>query len=84
MKEISSDGDLSTVDVIYPAHPFFIYYNPVMLEYLLLPILAYAANETHSTTLNYTLSWAPHHLGYYPVGNIEVLPRNMITACYMK
>lgn len=22
-------------------------------------------------SLNYTYIWAPHHLGYYPIGNIE-------------
>jgi hypothetical protein len=72
MKEISSDGDLSTVDVIYPASPLFIYRNPSLLELLLLPIMAYASNETMTPSLNYTLLWAPHHLGYYPIGNIQV------------
>lgn len=28
MKEISSDGDVSTVDVIYPASPFYLYHAP--------------------------------------------------------
>jgi hypothetical protein len=28
MKEISSDGDVNTVDVIYPAFPIFYYLNP--------------------------------------------------------
>jgi len=34
--------------------------------------MAYANNETAMPSLNYTLEWAPHHLGYYPVGNIQV------------
>eukprot|EP01102_Stenamoeba_stenopodia_P018990 TRINITY_DN7053_c0_g1_i1.p1 TRINITY_DN7053_c0_g1~~TRINITY_DN7053_c0_g1_i1.p1 ORF type:complete len:718 (-),score=181.78 TRINITY_DN7053_c0_g1_i1:51-1958(-) len=72
MKEISSDGDLSTVDVIYPASPLFLYQNPQLLQWLLVPIMAYANNETSMPSLNYTLEWAPHHLGYYPVGNIQV------------
>lgn len=28
MKEISSDGDVSTIDVIYPAAPLILYENP--------------------------------------------------------
>lgn len=40
MKEISSDGDLSTVDVIYPASPFFLYFHPELLQLQLLPLFA--------------------------------------------
>jgi len=71
MKEISSDGDLSTVDVIFPASPFFIYHNAELLKLLLLPILAYGNNET---SVKYNYPWAPHHLGFYPVGYI--LPKD--------
>lgn len=53
MKEISSDGDLSTVDVIYPASPFFIHQNPFLLDLMLRPLMAYANNETSSSTYNY-------------------------------
>jgi hypothetical protein len=59
MKEISSDGDVSTVDVIYPSSPFWLYLQPEILRDLLLPILAYANNET---SIEYNLPWAPHHL----------------------
>ena len=59
MKEISSDGDVSTVDVIYPSSPFFLWLRPELLRDLLLPVLAYANNET---TIDYNLPWAPHHL----------------------
>lgn len=38
-KEISSDGNMNTVDVIYPAFPFFLYTNPKWLAYLLEPLL---------------------------------------------
>lgn len=38
-KEISSDGNMNTVDVIYPAFPFFLYTNPRWLAYLLEPLL---------------------------------------------
>lgn len=36
-KEISSDGNMNTVDVIFPAFPFFLYTNPRWLAYLLEP-----------------------------------------------
>jgi hypothetical protein len=32
IKEISSDGDLSTVDVIFPASTLFLYTNPYLME----------------------------------------------------
>lgn len=38
-KEISSDGNMNTVDVIYPSFPFFLYTNPRWLAYLLQPLL---------------------------------------------
>jgi Domain of unknown function (DUF5127)/Domain of unknown function (DUF4965)/Domain of unknown function (DUF1793)/Ricin-type beta-trefoil lectin domain-like/Domain of unknown function (DUF4964) len=41
LKEISSDGNVSTVDVIYPAFPFFLYSNPDLVQLLLNPILTY-------------------------------------------
>lgn len=42
LKEISSDGNVSTVDVIYPASPAWIYADPAYLGMLLEPLLAYA------------------------------------------
>lgn len=38
-KEISSDGNMNTVDVIYPAFPFFLYTNPRWLAYVLEPLI---------------------------------------------
>lgn len=38
-KEISSDGNVNTVDVMYPAMPFFLYANPELLKYNLNPLL---------------------------------------------
>jgi hypothetical protein len=38
-KEISSDGNMNTVDVIYPAFPFFLYTNPKWLAWLLEPLI---------------------------------------------
>lgn len=34
-KEISSDGNVNTVDVLYPATPFFLWANPDMIKYTL-------------------------------------------------
>ncbi|CAF0829870.1 unnamed protein product [Rotaria sordida] len=68
MKEISSDGDVSTVDVIFPSSPFFLWLHPEILRDILIPVLAYANNET---TIDYNLAWAPHHLGTWPVCDIS-------------
>lgn len=38
LKEISSDGNTQTVDVIFPAMPIFLYSNPVLLKYMLDPL----------------------------------------------
>jgi hypothetical protein len=40
LKEISSDGDISTVDVIYPASPILLYLKPELLLLQMLPIMA--------------------------------------------
>ncbi|KAI1773146.1 DUF1793-domain-containing protein [Hypoxylon cercidicola] len=37
-KEISSNGNMNTVDVLYPASPFFLYANPALLKYILQPL----------------------------------------------
>lgn len=73
MKEISSDGDVSTVDVIYPASPLILYLNPQVYAKLLVPILVYGNNETNAygQGVNYNLAWAPHHLGTWPVSYIK-------------
>ncbi len=71
MKEQSSGGNVNTVDVISPAAPFFLSLGPEYLRRLMLPILAYSNNETY---MRYTLPWAPHHIGVWPV--CFVLPQN--------
>lgn len=38
LKEISSDGNIQTVDVLYPAMPIFLYSNPTLVKYLLDPL----------------------------------------------
>ena len=44
LKEISSDGNVSTVDVVYPASPAYLYLAPSYLQLILEPLLYYAEN----------------------------------------
>lgn len=41
IKEISSDGNMQTSDVLFPAFPFFLYANPKMAVALLEPLLVH-------------------------------------------
>ncbi|GCE09241.1 glutaminase domain-containing protein [Dictyobacter aurantiacus] len=61
LKEISSDGNVSTIDVIYPGMPVLVYLNPYLLRLLLDPILAY------TETGGWPLPFCVHDLGsHYP------------------
>jgi hypothetical protein len=61
LKEISSDGNVQTIDVTYPAMPVFLYADPQYLALLLAPILDYVENHP------YPKVFAPHDLGsHYP------------------
>ena len=44
MKEISSDGNVNTIDVIYPAFPIFYVMNPEYIRLLLEPVMRYLAS----------------------------------------
>jgi len=66
LKEISTNGDMNTMDVIYPASPMLLYAAPELLRQLLLPVLAYANNETY---IRFTNPYSPHQLGTYPIAN---------------
>ncbi|MCJ1377903.1 hypothetical protein MMC17_000999 [Xylographa soralifera] len=75
MKEISSDGNTQTIDVIYPAFPFFLYTNPRWLAYLLEPLIE------HTLSGQYPNKYAMHDLGTHfpnatghPDGNDEYMP----------
>ncbi|KAI0092706.1 DUF1793-domain-containing protein [Irpex rosettiformis] len=64
MKEISSDGNVNTVDVIFPSWPILLYTNPTLGKYLLLPLFEYQA------TGQYPNKWSVHDMGaHYPVAN---------------
>ena len=41
LKEISTDGNFSSVDVLYPSFPILLYLNPELLQYFIDPVLTY-------------------------------------------
>jgi len=57
LKEISSNGNSQTVDVIFPAFPFFLYTQPRWLAYLLEPLLE------HMLSGQYPNDYSMHDLG---------------------
>lgn len=56
-KEISSNGNMNTVDVIFPAMPFFLYANSDLLSSLLTPLYAFQYSGF------YPNPWSIHDLG---------------------
>ncbi|QRW18759.1 glutaminase GtaA [Rhizoctonia solani] len=61
MKEISSNGNMNTVDVIFPAWPAYLYLNPDFGRRLLEPLFQY------QQTGQYPNKWSIHDLGaHYP------------------
>lgn len=74
-KEISSSGNIQTIDVIFPSFPFFLYTNPRWLAYTLEPIIE------HTLSGLYPNKYAPHDIGYHfpnatghPDGKDEFMP----------
>ncbi|EOD52717.1 putative glutaminase a protein [Neofusicoccum parvum UCRNP2] len=75
LKEISSNGNSQTVDVIFPAWPFFLYTNPRWGAWLLEPLIE------HMNSGQYPNDYSMHDLGShfpnmtgYPDGNDEYMP----------
>lgn len=75
LKEISSNGNFQTVDVIFPSFPFFLYTNPRWLAYLLEPLIE------HQLSGQYPNQYSMHDLGTHfpnatghPDGEDEYMP----------
>lgn len=75
LKEISSDGNIQTVDVIFPFHPILLYTNPTLLKLLLDPLFI------NQESGQYPNKYSMHDLGtHYPnatghaLGNDEMQP----------
>lgn len=65
-KECFSNGSIATVDVSYPASPFFALYAPQCLEGMLKPIFDFAKSDL------WKFPFAPHDVGQYPQANGQV------------
>ncbi len=62
-KENASNGSMGTVDVFYPASPYFLYLNPELMKAQTTPIFDYAESG------RWPWAYAPHDIGLYPIAN---------------
>lgn len=85
LKEISSNGNSQTVDVLFPAIPIYLYTNPTLLKLVLDPL--YENQESghwpHTYAIHDLGTHYPQIIGH-PDGNAEEMPveecGNMIIA----
>ena len=65
-KECHSNGCINTVDVSYPAVPFFLLYQPKLVRAMLTGIFTFASSPL------WQADYAPHDIGRYPHANGQV------------
>lgn len=61
LKEISSDGNVNTVDVIFQSWPIFVSLNPEYIRLLLQPLLSYSALPKSQS---WPWPWFIHDIGF--------------------